>query len=150
MRIQNKMIITQLNWILIQQMIQLSSVKVLNNIIQTEEPEDLYNLLRILKRKTAQMGLKKYLKKSKLSKSPICQALKSYNELPDKVKVKDKEKFKSTVNKYFKTSYKLEPDAVCVRQSKGEHVRSAAPAVDRSSSQQPPRAAHYINQVWQL
>ena len=69
----------------------------------------LHNLLRIPKRKTAKMGLKKYPKKSKLSKSPICEALKSYNELPEKVKVKDKEKFKSTVNKYYKTNYKLEP-----------------------------------------
>ena len=93
MRIRNKMILTRLNWIPIQKMIQMSSVKVMHSIVQTEEPEDLYNLLRIPKRKTAKMGLKKYPKKSKLSKSPICEALKSYNELPDKVKVKDKEKF---------------------------------------------------------
>ena len=44
-----------------------------------------------------------------MSKSPICEALKYYNELPDKTKVKDKDKFKSTVNKYYKSKYKLDP-----------------------------------------
>merc|ERR1711867_387149 len=108
MRMRNKTILSQLNWIPIQKMIQKSSVKVMHDIIQSKEPEDLYNLLRIPRRKTAKMGLKKYPKKSKMSKSPICEALKNYNELPDNVKVKEKDKFKSTVNKYYKTKYKLD------------------------------------------
>ena len=109
MRIRNKMILTKINWTPIQKMIQLLSVKVMHSIVQTEEPEDLYNLLRIPKRKTAKMGLKKYPKKSKLSKSLIYQAVKTYNDLPEKVKTKEKEKFKSTVNRYYKSNYQKEP-----------------------------------------
>ena len=53
--------------------------------------------------------MKKYPKKQKLTKSMIHQAVKYYNELPDKYKTMDKEKFRTGVNTYAKAKYRKEP-----------------------------------------
>ena len=109
MRIRNKTILTRLNWLPIAQQIQMAGVKVLHSIITAEEPKDLFNLLRIPRRKTAQIALKKYPKKKKLTKSMIYTAVKSYNEIPDKYKTMEKDKFRAGVSTYAKAKYKKEP-----------------------------------------
>ena len=108
-RIRNKTILTKLNWLPITQQIKIAGVKVLHSIIVTKEQKDLFEILRIPRRKTAQIAMKKYPKKQKWTKSMIYQAVKSYNELPDKYKMMDKEKFKTGVNTYAKAKYKKEP-----------------------------------------
>ena len=60
-------------------------------------------MLTIPRRTTAQIGMKKYPKKKKLTKSMMYQAVKDYNELPDKYRLMDKEKFKTGVNTYTKS-----------------------------------------------
>ena len=78
LRIRNKTILTKLNWLPIVQEIKLALVKVLHSIIVIKEPKDLYEMLRIPRRKTAQIAMKKYLKKQKLMKSMIYTAVKSW------------------------------------------------------------------------
>ena len=47
------------------------------------------------------IGMKNYPKKQKLSKTMMYLMLKEYNNLPEKLKLTEKEKFKSRVNTYF-------------------------------------------------
>ena len=66
-------------------------------------------MLKIPRRKTAQVALKKYPKKQKLTKSMIYTAVKSYNEIPEKYKTMEKEKFRTGVSTYAKAKYRKEP-----------------------------------------
>ena len=76
-RVRNKSILSHLKWLPIPQQIKIRGVKILHSIITTKEPKDLFEMLRIPSRKTAQIAIKNYPKKKKLTKSVISQAVKS-------------------------------------------------------------------------
>ena len=90
-------------------MIVVSGIKVFHNIILTKEPVNLYEMLRIPRRKTAQIAMKKYPKKIKLSKTMMYSAMKEYNVLPEKLKLAEKQNFKTRVNTYFRGRFRKEP-----------------------------------------
>ena len=108
-RERNSSILKTLNWLPLKQMIIVSGIKVMHNIIQTKESTSLYEMLRIPRRKTAQIGMKRYPKKMKLSKKMMYLTLKEYNKLPEKLKLTEKDKFKSRVNTYFRGRFRKEP-----------------------------------------
>ena len=108
-RERNSSILKALNWLPLKQMIIVSGIKVMHNIIQTQEPTSLYKMLRIPRRKTAMIGMKNYPKKQKLSKTMMYLTLKEYNNLPEKLKLTEKVKFKSRVNTYFRSRFRKEP-----------------------------------------
>ena len=66
-------------------------------------------MLRIPRRKTAQIAMKKYPKKMKLSKTMMYLTLKEYNALPEKLKLTEKQSFKTRVNTYFRARFRKEP-----------------------------------------
>ena len=100
-RERNSSILKALNWLPLKQILVVSGIKVFHNIILTKEPVNLYEMLRIPRRKTAQIAMKKYPKKLKLSKTMMYLTLREYNNLPDKLKLTEKHKFKSRINTYF-------------------------------------------------
>ena len=53
--------------------------------------------------------MKKYPRKMKLSKTMMYLAMKEYNNLPEKLKLTEKLKFKSRVNTFFHGRFRKEP-----------------------------------------
>ena len=108
-RERNSTVLKTLNWLPLKEMIKVSGIKVMHSIIQTREPKYLHAMLRIPRRKMAQIGMTKYAKKQKLSKSMMYMTLKEYNNLPEQLKLTEKEKFKPRVNTYFRRRFRMEP-----------------------------------------
>ena len=96
-------ILSECKWPNIQQMIDISTLKALHSLLNNTTPVNLYNKLKFGRRQNAQITLHDIPKTKKTEIFYFYQGLKLYNNLPKKIKMLSKSKFKFHV-KYFITN----------------------------------------------
>ena len=101
-------ILNNCNWPNIDDMIKLSSLKLLHYIITNRSPTNIFNKMKIPKRNTSEITLKA-IPQTRLSRNFfLYKQLKNYNCLPNQIKSLNKNKFKYH-SKYFLMHNKKHP-----------------------------------------
>ena len=92
-------ILGKCNWLDINEMIKLSSVKFINNVLITQKPWGLYSNIKLNERACAQISFYIFTKSSAYKATLLYQGISYYNQLPSYLKFLPQEKFKTVITR---------------------------------------------------
>ena len=92
-------ILGKCNWLDINKMIKLSSVKFINNVLITQKPWGLYSNIKLNRRACAQLSFYSFPKSNARKATLLYQGISFYNQLPSYLKFLPQKKFKSAIKR---------------------------------------------------